>query len=224
MAFVMKHPLFVFGFCTAWTAMTPLVTAQTTQTAAQAAPIARAASGGCLVAQFKAMALTQSDHILRSQQAQDWLQKNMGRCSPEQLSAIKSNSAAWLGTALTPTLSGLIEGGIEARISGNSALMAQLYESLGKEGVASVETYKNPTPRAPVIRPTEIQGGLAGSVNYGQISGPSTAIINQNSNQSQNIGQNSAPSPQTNAGGGAGMVNMQNAVQQQGQAGRIAPR
>lgn len=232
MAFVMKHPLFVFGFCTALTVMMPSAIAQTAAQTAQTAPIVRAASGGCLVAQFKAMALTQSDHTLRAQQAQDWLQKNMGRCSPEQLSAIKSNSAAWLGTALTPTLWGLIEGGIEARISGNSALMGQLYESLGKEGTASVETFKNPTPRAPVVRPMEIQGGLAGSVNYGNITGPSSSFINQNSsqsssqnsNQNQNMNQNAVQSPNTSLVNPAGISNNQNALQLQGQSGQIAPR
>lgn len=184
----------------------------------------RASSGGCLVAQFKAMGLTQNDQSLRAQQAQEWLQANMARCTPEQLSAIKSNSAAWLGTALTPALWGLIEGAIEARISGNPALMGQLYESQGKEGVASMETYRNPTPRAPVVRPTEIHGGLAGAVNYGSITGPSTAIVNQNSNQNQNINQSAVQSQNSSLVNPGGMSNQQNAVQLQGQSGRITSR
>lgn len=210
----MKRPSFVLLICGAAMAMCLSVHAQAT----------RASGGGCLVAQFKAMALTQNDPGLRTQQAQDWMQANMARCSPEQLSAIKSNSAAWLGTALTPALWGLIEGAIEARIAGNPALMGQLYESLGKEGVASVDTYRNPAPRAPVVRPMEIHGGLAGAVNYGSISGPSTAIVNQNSHQNQNMNQNAVQSPNTSLVNPGGMSNNQNAVQLQGQSGRITSR
>jgi len=148
---------------------------------AKAAANAPAASS-CLVAQFKTLALGVSDQTQRTQQAEDWLVRNIARCTPEQLSAIKSNSAAWLGTALTPALWGLIEGAIEARISGNPALMGQLYESLGKEGTASVVTQQTPTPRAPVVRPMDNRGILAGSVVQGQVSGGTTSIINQ-SNQ-----------------------------------------
>ena len=119
---------------------------------------------------------------------QAWLQRNIARCSVEQLSAIKGNSPSWLGHALTPELAGLIEGAVEVKAFGNSALLGQLYESLGKEGTASVVTYKNPTPRAPVVQPPMVQGGLAGAVNYGNVVGPSTAIVNQTGNQ--NTAQN----------------------------------
>lgn len=147
-----------------------------------------AAGSGCLVAEFKTLSLSLNDVVVRAQQAKTWLQKNIARCSSEQLSAIESNSPSWLGHALTPELAGLIEGAIEAKISGNPALMGQLYESLGKEGKASVETYRNPTPRAPVVQPAVVQGGLAGAVNYGNLVGPSTSIVNQtgNQNSSQN--------------------------------------
>lgn len=189
-------------------------------------------TSACLVAEFKTLSLSLDDVMMRTQQAQAWLQRNIARCTPEQLSAIKSNSPSWLGHALTPQLAGLIEGAIEAKISGNPALMGQLYESLGKEGTASVATYKNPTPRAPVVRPTEIHGGLAGSVNYGQITGPSTSIVNQNSNQSsnqisnqnQNMNQNAVQSPNAAQSNAAGLTSNQNALQLQGQSGQITPR
>ena len=112
-----------------------------------------AADGACMVAEFKTLALSQEDVVLRNRQAQAWLQRNVARCTPEQLSAIKGNSPMWLGTALTPELAGLFEGAIEARMAGNPALMGQLYESLGKEGTASVSTTKNPAARAPVVQP-----------------------------------------------------------------------
>ncbi len=180
----MKHALLVGLLCAA-SALAPLPALA--QPAAQPpaktpAPAPAPAASSCLVAQFKALGLSVSDQTQRTQMAQDWLVRNISRCTAEQLSAIKSNSAAWLGTALTPTLWGLIEGAIEARISGNPALMGQLYESLGKEGTASVVTYQTPTPRAPVVRPMDNRGILAGSVVQGQVSGGSTSIINQ-SNQ-----------------------------------------
>lgn len=145
-----------------------------------------AGAGGCLVAEFKTLSLSLDDVPLRTRTAQAWLQKNISRCSQEQLSAIKSNSPSWLGHALTPELAGLIEGAIEAKISGNPALMGQLYESLGKEGSASVVTTKNPTPRAPVVQPQVVQGGLVGSANYGNVVGPSTSIVNQTGGQNTN--------------------------------------
>lgn len=146
------------------------------------------AAAGCLVAEFKTLSMSLSDVEQRARQAQAWLQRNIARCSVEQLSAIKGNSPSWLGHALTPELAGLIEGAVEVKASGNSALLGQLYESLGKEGTASVVTYKNPTPRAPVVQPPMVQGGLAGAVNYGNVVGPSTAIVNQTGNQ--NTAQN----------------------------------
>lgn len=146
------------------------------------------AAGACLVAEFKTLSLSQDDVVLRTQQAHAWLQWNISRCTSEQLSAIKSNSPSWLGHALTPELAGLIEGAIEAKISGNPALMGQLYESLGKEGKASVETLRNPTPRAPLVQQPMVLGGMAGAVNYGNVTGPSTSIVNQTG--SQNASQN----------------------------------
>ena len=142
--------------------------------------------GACLVAEFKTLALSLDDVPLRTRTAQAWLQKNISRCSQEQLSAIKSNSPSWLGHALTAELSGLIEGAMEAKISGNPALMGQLYESLGKEGSASVVTTKNPTARAPVVQPPTVQGGLVGSANYGNVIGPSTSFVNQTGGQNTN--------------------------------------
>jgi hypothetical protein len=186
----MKHALLV-GLISVASSLAPLpVAAQApaqapAQVPAQAsakAPAKAPAASACLVAQFKTLALGVSDQAQRTQQAEDWLVRNIARCTPEQLSAIKSNSAAWLGTALTPALWGLIEGAIEARISGNPALMGQLYESLGKEGTASVVTLQTPTPRAPVVRPMDNRGILAGSVVQGQVSGGTTSIVNQ-SNQ-----------------------------------------
>lgn len=189
----------------------PTAPAQATPPAQAARP---AAAGGCLVAEFKTVTLSQNDVDQRIRQAQDWLLRNIGRCSTEQLSAIRSNSPSWLGHALTPQLSGLIEGAIEAKASNSPALMAQLYESLGREGTASVVTLRNPPARAPVVQPLAIQGGLSGAVNYGNVVGPSTSFVNQtgNNNSSQSAQQfqsginNQQQQAQTGAGAQSGQA------------------
>jgi hypothetical protein len=149
-------------------------------------------AGACLVAEFKTLTLGIDEAPVRAREARAWLLRNVGQCKPEQLSAIKNNSPAWLGTALTPELYGLIEGAIEAKVAGDPTLMGQLYESLGKEGSASELVYKNPTPRAPVVQVQPILGGVGGAVNYGNIAGPATANLNQTGNF--NSGQIQQPS------------------------------
>lgn len=146
------------------------------------------AASTCTVADFKTLSLSVHDPQQRAQQAQVWLQQNLPNCSKEQLAAIQGNSASWLGHALTPRLSGFIDAAIEARVSGNPALMSRLYESSGKESTESAVIYQNPPPRAPIVRPQVVQGGLAGAVNYGNMVGPSTSIINQTG--SENSAQN----------------------------------
>lgn len=107
----------------------------------------------CLVASFRAIALGTHDVELRAVQAEEWLRTYAASCTTQQLSSIQGNSSSWLGHALTPRLSGIIEGLLEARIAGNPALMAKMYDSLGKERNATVESAQTPTPRAPVVAP-----------------------------------------------------------------------
>ena len=107
----------------------------------------------CLVASFKALALGEHDVERRASKAEEWLRSNSAGCTMEQISAIVGNSSSWLGHALTPRLSGLVEGLLEIKIAGNPALMGKLYESLGKEGKASVEIAQTPLPLPPVVPP-----------------------------------------------------------------------
>ena len=37
-----------------------------------------------------------------------------------------------------------------------------------------------------MVQPPVVQGGLAGAVNYGNMTGPSTSIVNQTGNQNSN--------------------------------------
>lgn len=150
----------------------------------------------CFVAHFKSLALKTHQPQLRATMAEDWLRKNALACTSAQLSALQSNSPNWLGTALTMEIAAILEGAIEAKISGNPELMGKLYESAGKEGTSSTVTYTNPTPRAPVVQPNVINGSLAGAVNYGTIAGDTNVnkttnnLTSTNANASANANSN----------------------------------
>jgi hypothetical protein len=126
------------------------------------------------------------------------LKKNVLACTSAQLSALQSNSPTWLGTAMTMEISSILEGAIEAQISGNPGLMAKLYESAGKEGVSSTVTHTNPTPRAPVVQAMAVNGGLAGSANFGTIAGDTTLNKTTNNLTSANANTNANANANTN--------------------------
>jgi hypothetical protein len=147
---------------------------------------AQTPKASCFVAHFKSLALRTHNPQQRATLAEDWLRKNALACTSAQLSALQSNSPNWLGTALTLEIASILEGAIEAKISGNPELMGKLYESAGKEGTSSNVTYTNPTPRAPVVQANVINGSLAGGVNYGTIAGDTTANQTINVNSSPN--------------------------------------
>jgi hypothetical protein len=104
------------------------------------------------------------------------------------LSALQANSPSWLGSSLTQEIASILEGSIEANIAGNPELMARLYESSGKEGQSGSVTLTNPAARAPVVQPMANNGVIAGSANYGNISGNTT--LNQNTNNLSNANSN----------------------------------
>lgn len=152
---------------------------------------AQTAQANCFVAHFKSLALKTHQPQMRALAAEDWLKKNAGACTSAQLSAIQINSPNWLGTALTMEISSILEGAIEAKISGSPALMAKMYESAGKEGTASTSTLSSPTPRAPVVQPNVINGTLAGGLNYGTITGDTT--LNKTTNNLTSANVNNSP-------------------------------
>ena len=117
---------------------------------AHAQPKAR--TGGCLVSEFRTLAMLTHDTSERVAKVEAWLKQNGEKCTQPQLSAIASNSATWLGPAHTVEVSGHIDGLIEAKIANNPDLMAALYSSKGKEARApSVEVTKPPPAPAPVV-------------------------------------------------------------------------
>ena len=115
----------------------------------QAQPKARA--GGCLVSEFRSLALLTHDVSERIAKVSDWLNQNGEKCTQAQLMAIASNRATWLGTADTVAVVGKVDGLIEAKIARDPDLMAAMYTSKGKETRASVEITKPPAAPAPVV-------------------------------------------------------------------------
>ena len=145
---------------------------------------------GCFVAHFKSLALKTHSPDRRAVLAEKWLQLNAPNCTKAQLSALQSNSPSWLGSSLTQEIASILEGAIEANIAGNPELMARLYESSGKEGQSGSVTLSNPAARAPVVQPMAHNGVIAGSANYGNISGNTTS--NQNTNNLSNANSNAS--------------------------------
>ena len=124
----------------------------------QAQPKARA--GGCLVSEFRSVALLTHDVSERIAKVSDWLNQHGEKCTQAQLMAIASNRATWLGTADTVAVVGKVDGLIEAKIANDPDLMASMYTSKGKETRASVEVTKPPAAPAPVVPPPA--AGLVG--------------------------------------------------------------
>lgn len=166
---------------------------------------------GCFVAHFKSLALKTHNPQLRAELAEKWLRQNTPSCTPVQLSSMQANSPNWLGTALTHDIASILEGAIEASIAGNPELMGRLYESVGKEGQSGSVTLTNPVARAPVVQPMVNNGVIAGSANYGTVSGNTT--LNQTTNNLSNA--NSAASstvsdsPNASIGQGSEAANIQ---------------
>lgn len=120
-----------------------------------AAPRRAEPPASCLVSEFRGMALSTHDVLERGKQATEWMRRNASACSDEQLRLINSNRSAWLGTADSPQLMGLIEGALEARFKNKPELLAQMFASAPPR-VAANETTRagDLAPRpAPVVAP-----------------------------------------------------------------------
>jgi hypothetical protein len=159
---------------------------------------------GCFVAHFKSLALKTHNPQLRAVLAEQWLQQNTPSCTQVQLSSLLANSPNWLGSALTHDISSILDGAIEANISGNPELMGRLYESLGKEGTNSSVTLTNPVARAPLVQPMVNNGVISGSANYGTISGNTTLNKTTNNLSNANTAASSTDTDSTNTSIGQG--------------------
>ena len=108
---------------------------------------------GCLVAEFRTMALKTHDVQQRVERVEAWLRKFGSSCTKQQLDAMKNNRPAWLGAADSPEVMGIIDGILEAKIASNPELMAQFYEAKGREPVTTAEVFSSTGFRQPVATP-----------------------------------------------------------------------
>jgi len=118
-----------------------------------AAPRPPAVPGApCLIAQFRALALDTHNPTERAALARQWLQRNLVGCSAQKLGLIGSNRAAWLGTADSAELMGMIDTAIEAQAQADPSLLRQLYEPMPRTFQPGVESIRTEPPR-PILQP-----------------------------------------------------------------------
>lgn len=101
------------------------------------------------------LALSTHDPSTRVSRAAEWLNQNGAGCTTEQLQAIANNRAAWMGSADTPQIMGLVDGLLEARAQGKGTTMERLYSSSPPAPGAAAEVLTTPPPRPPIedLRP-----------------------------------------------------------------------
>lgn len=86
-----------------------------------------AASGPCVIAEFRLMALTTHDPQERQNKSIEWLQKNHANCSPMQLAILHSSKASLLGTADSMALSAVFDTIMEKRMGNNPEALSRYY-------------------------------------------------------------------------------------------------
>jgi len=103
----------------------------------------------CFISEFRHIGLSVHDPIERTKQAQHWLVQNVSACTVEKLSYINANRPGWLGTSDSSHLMTTLETMIEYKSAGKPEMLAQIFNSLGKEGTSSVQvTNATRSPRA----------------------------------------------------------------------------
>jgi hypothetical protein len=93
----------------------------------------------CFISEFRHIGLSVHDPIERAKQAQLWLVQNVSACTVEKLSYLNANRPGWLGTADSSHLMTMLETMIEYKSAGKPEMLAQIFNSLGKEGASSVQ-------------------------------------------------------------------------------------
>ena len=108
----------------------------------------------CFISEFRHIGLSVHDPIERAKQAQLWLVQNVSACTVEKLSYLNANRPGWLGTSDSSHLMTMLETMIEYKSAGKPEMLAQIFNSLGKEGTASVQvTSVTQAPRVPQAQP-----------------------------------------------------------------------
>ena len=107
-------------------------------------------SPNCFISEFRHIALSVHEPIERASKAKIWLVQNVSACSLEKLNSINKNRAAWLGTSDSTDFMMTIDSMIEYKAAGKPEMLSQIFNSLGKEGTASVQmTSATQAPRGP---------------------------------------------------------------------------
>ena len=106
-------------------------------------------SANCFISEFRYIGASVHDPLEREKQAKNWLIQNVAACSVEKLNLINGNRASWLGTSDSAFFMTMLDSMIEYKVAGNPEMLAQIFNSVGKEGVATVQiTSVTQAPRA----------------------------------------------------------------------------
>ena len=104
----------------------------------------------CFISEFRHIGVSVHEPIERASKAKMWLMQNVSACSLEKLNVINANRAAWLGTSDSTDFMMIIDSMIESKAAGKPEMLAQIFNSLGKEVASSVEvTSVTQAPRVP---------------------------------------------------------------------------
>ncbi len=113
-----------------------------------------ASAGVCLLADFRALALTTHEPAQRLTLALDWMNQHARHCTVDQLKVLNNYRPSWMGAADHPRLQGLIDSLIEAQTANDPEKLKALFTpevTQPPEEVTKTVTAK-PT-RAPVAAP-----------------------------------------------------------------------
>ncbi len=88
---------------------------------------AQTSTGVCLLADFRALALTTHDPQLRMDAALGWLSQHARHCNIDQLKMLNNYRASWMGSSDHPKVQGMIDSLIEARASDDPKKLQELF-------------------------------------------------------------------------------------------------
>lgn len=159
---LIRHAIFWGGLACSVTALAQPVKATSTS-----------AEGVCLLADFRALALTTHDPAARLDSAMRWMNQHARHCSVDQLKILSNYRASWLGSSDHPKLQGLIDGLIEAKSSDDPEKLKALFTPevppSAEETIKTVTAKPNPRP---VIAPPMAPPPMLNPVVQGYIQPP----------------------------------------------------
>lgn len=121
--------------------------------------------GVCLLADFRALALTTHEPAQRLELALEWMHQHARHCSVDQLKVLNNYRPSWMGAADHPKLQGMIDSLIEARTANDPEKLKALFtpevvpppEETQKTVTAKPARAPVAAPPMPVLNPM-IQG------------------------------------------------------------------